>query len=336
MPEVNNTSYADVNEDGSIEGLSASFVEVEGITPRVDGIRTRFYEAGDGPPLLLLHGGGWIGSSNANTWSRVIEGLSQYFRVLAVDRLGCGMTENPEREKDFVYDAELEHMISFLNTVGVNEFHVCGQSRGGGLAGRVTAEIPDRVKSLIVVNSATLSPIAPNKFFFFARALSDDLDEESPTYQEDAYRERYSVHEYSAHHVTDEFVRAAAYMRTRPKALETAEVWENRGGEERWVDSLLDHMSYVHLRLQKGELQMPMLVYWGRNDPTVPLMSGIGLYELMARGNPRVEMDIIERAGHHPYREYPEAFVDRITSYVEFLEKYGYDYGVPETTYEPE
>lgn len=328
-------TYAHVNRDGSIDGLEASFVEVDGITSRTDGIRTRHYDVGQGDPIVLLHGGNWSGITSANTWSTVIEGLSESFRVLAPDRLGCGITDNPERDDDFVYGTELEHMISFLNTVDADEFHIVGQSRGGGIAARVAAEIPERTKTLVVVNSATLAPHSNDKSFFYERSMRDAPTEEgSATYHRDHYEHLYSMHQYSDHHITDEFLDAAAYMRSRPKAERTAEVLEEHGGQERWEKTMVEHMEETHHRLRTGELQMPTLVYWGRHDPSVPLRAGIGLYELIADGNPQAEMTTINQAGHHPYREYPDEFVEKLTSFVEFREEHGYDCGFPETTYD--
>ena len=339
MPDVSanmyDEAYADVPDDGSIEGLEATFVEVDGVTDRVDGVETRYYDYGDGDPLLLLHGGKWIGTSNANTWSRVIEGLSEYFRVLAVDRLGCGMTGVPDDVDDWVYEAELEHMLSFLETLDVDELNVAGQSRGGGFGGRIAVEIPDRVKMFIPVNSGSLAPTAPNKDFFHSRALRDaPADEDSPTYHADVFKHHYGMHEYSPHHVTDEYAMAAGYMRTRSKALRVAEVMENREHKERYLETVRENYSYTYHRIRQGDLQMPTLLYWGANDPSVPLTSGIALFELLNIANPRVYMEIVSRAGHHPYREYPEMFVDRVSSFVRFHEVHGYDYGESEISYD--
>ncbi|MFB6301006.1 MAG: alpha/beta fold hydrolase [Halobacteriales archaeon] len=327
--------YAAVNDDGSIEGLDASFVDVDGITDRVDGISTRYYEYGSGDPLVLFHGGNWSGTASANTWSRVVDGLSDEFRVLLPDRLGCGMTGNPADEDDFVYGAELEHAISFIDTMGVDEFHVGGQSRGGGISGRIAAEIPERVKTFIPIQTATLAPTAGNKDFMYARIHRDaPTDEDAPIYEADHYRHLYALQEYSPDHVTDEYALAAGYMATRSKAERTRQVLEENGGQERWLATMRDHMATTHRRMKDGELQMPTLLYWARNDPGVDVVAGIGLYDLMAAENPRVEFQLLNKAGHHLYREYPERFVETVTSFIAFHEEHGYDYGEPTRTYD--
>ncbi len=77
-----------VSQTGSIDGLEAKFIDVK-------GVRTRYYEAGQGEPMVLVHGEGWSGHSSANTWSKNIPGLSKRFHVFAVDKLASGMTGNP-------------------------------------------------------------------------------------------------------------------------------------------------------------------------------------------------------------------------------------------------
>jgi len=118
-------------------GLTAEFVEV-------DGVRTRYYDEGSGEPLVLLHGGTWTGFASANTWARNVERLAERFRVIAPDRLGHGMTDNPSSAEAFVFGSEVTHMEAFLERLGVGRYHLCGQSRGGGLAARLAVRSPDR------------------------------------------------------------------------------------------------------------------------------------------------------------------------------------------------
>src|SRR5262245_18537084 len=76
-------------QDGSVGGQRAHFITV-------NGGRTRYYEAGTGADVvLLIHGARPGCTSSANTWTPVIAGLAQRYRVLAPDRLGHGMSENP-------------------------------------------------------------------------------------------------------------------------------------------------------------------------------------------------------------------------------------------------
>jgi pimeloyl-ACP methyl ester carboxylesterase len=84
----------------------AKFVEVL-------GIRTRYFEAGSGAPLVLLHGGNFGGILSADcaaNFDRNIEGLSSCARVIAVDRLGQGLTDNPVRLQDYTMTTVVAHV----------------------------------------------------------------------------------------------------------------------------------------------------------------------------------------------------------------------------------
>ena len=82
------SAAAAAGADGSIGGLTAKFVDV-------NGVKARYYEAGQGEPMMLIHGGSTGGSSTANVWSRNVAGLAKRFHVFAVDRLGSGLSGNP-------------------------------------------------------------------------------------------------------------------------------------------------------------------------------------------------------------------------------------------------
>src|SRR5262245_29629646 len=63
----------------------------------VDGIRTRYFEKGSGPVIVLFHGG-HFGSHDAadcaDDWSLNFDDLSRWFHIFAVDKIGQGFTDN--------------------------------------------------------------------------------------------------------------------------------------------------------------------------------------------------------------------------------------------------
>ena len=63
----------------------------------VDGLRTRYYEAGDpaAPALLLVHGGQYGSWYALDSWDTVLAPLAERFRVVALDRPGQGHTQAP-------------------------------------------------------------------------------------------------------------------------------------------------------------------------------------------------------------------------------------------------
>jgi 2-hydroxy-6-oxo-6-(2'-carboxyphenyl)-hexa-2,4-dienoate hydrolase len=230
------------------------------------------------------------------------------------------MTGNPETESEYVYETELNHMIGFLDELGLEEVNLVGQSRGAGLAGRVAVEIPDRVRTLTVINSGTLAPSwgkYQHRRSFMHRGEPTDTD--SQTYFEDYVRHIHESIDYQDDHITGEFCRAAAYMRERPEARETHHVMES-GARDRWHATMTDHMELTRRRIRRGHLDMPVLIYWGRDDPTSILEQGQALYELISQTNPMVRMHVVDRAGHGVYREYPLEFNRNVITFIDIWE----------------
>ncbi len=140
-----------VSKTGSVGGLEAKFIDVK-------GVKTRYYEEGQGEPMVLVHGEGWSGHSSANVWARNIPGLSKRFHVLAADKLASGMTGNPLDDKDYNIQGEVEHMYQFIQTMKLGKVHLIGQSRGGGLSFFLAVAHPEIVRTLVIIDSNTAAP----------------------------------------------------------------------------------------------------------------------------------------------------------------------------------
>ena len=307
----NTQTFDDVNEDGGIEGYKPQFIDV-------DGTQTRYYELGNeaDDTLVLVHGGNWSGLSNANTWSSSFEFLADDFHVLAFDRIGCGMTDNPEDIEAYRYRTELDHALRFLETKGVDECHIAGSSRGAGLATRMTVEEPERFLTLVMLNSGTFGPPTGDKSFrrnrIFERYKPEGYEATTPEYT----RFRYEQYSHQTENITDEFCRTNAYLRTRPKAMEMAEIMEEDGLKEDWKETMREQMAVSRQRLRDGEVDVPILYIYGRNDLMVPLEMALSAYDLIAQGTAKVRMKIINHCGHIIYREHPEEFSRTVVDFV--------------------
>ena len=77
----------------------------------VDGIRTRYYDEGTGSPILMIQGGDFRSYATADDWSRNIGPLSSSNRVLAIDKLGKGHTDNPRSDADYTLTASAAHIL---------------------------------------------------------------------------------------------------------------------------------------------------------------------------------------------------------------------------------
>src|SRR5688500_1132725 len=107
-------------------------------------VKIYWEEEGSGEPLLLIMGLGY----SLEMWHRVRPLLTERFRVIAFDNRGVGRSDVPEPGysiPDMAADA-----VAVLDAAGVESAHVLGVSMGGYIAQALTAEYPDRVKSLVL------------------------------------------------------------------------------------------------------------------------------------------------------------------------------------------
>lgn len=296
----------DVGDRAGLRGFDPAFVDV-------DGTRTRYYDVGEGEPLVLIHGGSWAGTSSANTWSTVLNHLGGAFRVLAFDRVGCGLTDNPDSVDAYRFRTELDHALAFVDAVGLERCHLGGASWGAGLAARMAVEDPERFDTLIMTNSHTFGPPAGDRAHRADRLFERAGPGHDPTDPEYT-RFRYTQFSYRTEHITDEFCRAAASMRARPKARETAEVMATR--EEEFYASRAAGIEEAHRRIKDGALTMPTLYVFGRNDTTVPLGTARAAFDLIGQTNPNVRLHVYNECGHVPARDRPAEFSQDVIDFI--------------------
>src|SRR3954462_14022042 len=121
----------------------------------VDGITTQYLEAGSGPTMLLLHGH----EQSATSWRWVIPALARTHRVVALSLPGHGDTA---RAGAYSPGSDTAPFVAdFLDTLGVGPLHVVGHSAGGAVAVRLALADPDRIATLVLVDSAGLGREVP-------------------------------------------------------------------------------------------------------------------------------------------------------------------------------
>lgn len=309
-------AFEDVNDDGSIGGYDAKFIDV-------NGVRTRYYEVGEenDETLLLVHGSSWAGTTCANTWTGVLEGLSDYFHVLAPDRLACGLTDNPREDSayDWEFASEVEFIRDFVDTLGVEDLHVCGSSRGMASVSWLASQRPEQVRTVVCLNSNTIGPPVGDyghRRSILERGAPESTDTAAAV--EEMLRHKYRVWDYNPEdNMSEEFIRAQAYIMTRPKFQDALEKMTDGYHERIENEGRYDLMSGIRNGLSEGLIPQPFLLYWGRHDLTSTFEMGLQLYEMISQGNPNVRMHVVDRAGHHPHHDYPEEFVENVTTFVD-------------------
>ena len=119
--------------------------KASGFAP-VNGTRLYYELAGDGDPLVLIHGF----TLDRRMWDAQVEPFAQYFRVLNYDGRGFGKSALPDGTE---YD-RAEDLKALLDALGIERAHVVGLSMGGAVAIDFALAYPQMTRSLVAVDSA--------------------------------------------------------------------------------------------------------------------------------------------------------------------------------------
>jgi 2-hydroxy-6-oxonona-2,4-dienedioate hydrolase len=118
---------------------------------RVKGINTRVIEAGSGPAVIFLHGSG----GHAEAFARNIVPLASRYRVVAMDYLGSGLTDYPAHRPTMQDRAD--HIVDLMDTMGIRDACLAGESFGGTQAFAVATLYPERVRSVAAIVGGTFA-----------------------------------------------------------------------------------------------------------------------------------------------------------------------------------
>lgn len=116
-------------------------------TLRTNGIDMHYDMAGEGEPLLLLHGLG----SRSEDWAFQVPAFARHYRVITADMRGHGRTSKPPGP--YSVSMMADDVAGLLDALGVDAAHFVGLSMGGMIAFQFTVDRPERVRSLVIVNS---------------------------------------------------------------------------------------------------------------------------------------------------------------------------------------
>lgn len=290
--------------DDSVDPDKVHFVEV-------NGLRTRYYDSGTaGETLILFHGGNPGFLASLDTWSRNLRGLQSRFRVVAPDAPGQGFTDPPVADQDFTWDYMVQHTLAWILSLGLDQFHVVGHSRGGLMAAEVAVRRPDHVRSLVAVDSGSLAPDPTDPSLatgaWFARLPTAH---HRGAWSREELRVEPEATSVTHGHITEDFIDRQQTISELPSFREAEARMRDRLEARVWEPSVTTARQRMLERLSDRGMPCPTLVTWGGQDRGSPLMSvGIPLYELVARHTARAELHVISQSGHYPCREHPHIF----------------------------
>jgi esterase len=116
----------------------------------VNGVKLRYFDWGTAgkTPLVCLHGH----TGQAHIWDEFADVMSSQYHVLAVDQRGHG--ESQWADTGYARDRFVEDLAAFVDGLGLSKFVLAGLSMGGWHSLLYTAEHPERVERIIIVDIA--------------------------------------------------------------------------------------------------------------------------------------------------------------------------------------
>jgi 2-hydroxymuconate-semialdehyde hydrolase len=167
----------------------------------VGDIKTHFLEAGEGPDLVLLHGGEY-GASAEITWKHNIHYFAQRFRVLVPDMLGWGGTDKIYNFSDPA-GYRIKHLKGLLELLGIGKAFFVGSSSGGGtiLRAAVMEPPPFQIQKMVTIcgNASVFKTNSQADLEDYTPSLDNMkkivalLYHDSKWHSEDNIRERYEA-----------------------------------------------------------------------------------------------------------------------------------------------
>ena len=138
---------------------------IPGRTIEAGGRQVHIVEAGQGAPIILVHG---FAGSTVDWEEAVLPALATSHRVIAVDLLGMGYSA---RANDLAYGYDLwsRQIVAVMDALGIARATIVGHGLGGAVAAIVAGEHPERVERLVLV--APLVPLEPSQRPWFSRLL---------------------------------------------------------------------------------------------------------------------------------------------------------------------
>jgi haloacetate dehalogenase len=274
---------------------------------RVNGIRVAYDRAGDGFPLVALHGF----PRNRKVWGKITPLLTSRFTMLAPDRRGYGDSERPSDPATYDNATMAQDVLALADAQGWESFVVLGHDKGAPTAQRLAADHPDRVRGLIILDAtpaggganAPRDPSGRSWYmdFFRQRGVAEPMIGQNPRLFFSLFLDRNphlspEEHEY--------------YLETfcRPGSVEAVLADYRHGLED-------DRDRWQEEARAGAKIRVPVCVLWGARGPSV----GSPVLDRWRDAAEDVRGAGIPNAAHYVQEEQPELVAEHILRFADEL-----------------
>lgn len=276
------------------EEAGAGTGEAEENTIDVAGVAIHYLVAGptNAPHVLFVHG---LGGS-LTSWSLNLPAFADKFRICALDLVGAGSSDKPDR--DYSVTALADFLIQFLDALGPDwqEVHIVGHSLGGAVALDVANRHQQRVQRLVLIDSAGLGLEIDDMVLHLMRSQPD----------RERIRTELASFFASADLVQRPLVEQNYQQRTMPGAHAALVATANA--------AFSDGQQQIDLRDAFERFPEPLLLIWGIEDHVIPVT-----HAQQVNASPLHRIEVLPDCGHCPHIEQSETFNRLVLSFLSEL-----------------
>ncbi|MGW1783689.1 alpha/beta fold hydrolase [Streptomyces sp. NPDC002143] len=286
-----------LTEEGLIEipGLASRWVRLGG------GAKAHYMTAGTtGPAVLLLHGG-LPGSSGTAGWRFMAPFLAENgFRVYCPDMPGFGLADTAPEHQPAGVHSHIDFIHEFVTALGLDRFHIAGNSMGCMNAANYTLAHPERVRSFALI-AGDIGDIVPDGRRPPAKAALMHYDG-----TREGMRRMMSAIIYRGEAVSDDVIEMR-YQAAELQKEAHARFWPSIMAYSRMVPSLPMDPDLAARLSTKGwldRLTIPGIYLYGTEDVLTPVEWGHEQEDVL----PAVQFFYPEECGHQGQTDRPDLF----------------------------
>jgi pimeloyl-ACP methyl ester carboxylesterase len=265
-------------------------------------LRVHVLEAGQGEPVLMIHGG----NASASQWVPLMARLQPNFHLFVPDRPGCGLTQMfnyNQTGKPFRQHA-VDFVESTMDALGLKRATLIGNSMGGFFSLAFALAHPERVTRLITIGEpAGSSPSVPFMFHLLGTRGVNRL----------LYATIMKPGEAATRNAFQRLL--VADVRKVPKAFIDCDTAASLipGATESWLTMVQNTgpLTYA-LRPELKNLNVPTLIIWGDKDTFGPPERGAEMVALM----PNAKLQVIQDAGHLAWLDQIDECTNLVTAFL--------------------
>jgi pimeloyl-ACP methyl ester carboxylesterase len=253
-----------------------------------------YFEGGQGPTLVLLHGF----AASKEVWLKQMEQLTPHFHVIAPDLPGWGESTRVDGAS-YNIDAQAARLQGFIDMLGMQKVVLVGHSMGGAIAGVYAAEHPEHVAELALLDSFGLKA---NENDFARLALAG----KNPFVFDDR----------------EAFAKATAWAFAKPLNIpgrfEDVLIKRNQASRafiDRSFNELREPSQYLSLQNRLDRLGMPVLGLWCHEDKITDISALDSLRNGLKTAQ-AISTSTLNGCNHMPILEKPEETARILTGFV--------------------